>query len=266
MKIFISADIEGTAGITAWDEATKSNSPEHLEAREQMTKEVVAACEGAVAAGAREILIKDAHGTGRNIIASRLPKECSLIRGWSGHPFCMVEGLDESFNAAMMIGYHSRAGSDANPLSHTFRGIFAEIILNGKPASEFLVHSYVAAMKNVPVVFVSGDEGLSSDVKSFNEKIRTVAVSRGIGASTCSIHPALAVERIRSSAEVALKQDLSQLKIPLPERFELKIRFKDHMAAYRATFYPGVEKIDAYNVSFSTRDYFEVMRALLFFR
>ena len=98
MKIYISADIEGTTGITDWEEAGKGH-PTYQEFRERMTEEVVAACEGAIEAGAKEILIKDAHDSGRNIIAGRLPDCAKLIRGWSGHPFSMVQELDESFAA-----------------------------------------------------------------------------------------------------------------------------------------------------------------------
>jgi len=114
MKIYISADIEGITGTTHWDEADKKNS-DFKEFQEQMTAEVAAACEGALRAGATEILVKDAHDTARNIIASKLPREVRLVRGWSGHPFSMVQYLDETFHAVLMIGYHSRAGLDTNP-------------------------------------------------------------------------------------------------------------------------------------------------------
>jgi D-amino peptidase len=156
MKVYISADIEGVAGITNWEEARKEH-PTYPEFREEMTAEVVAACEGAIAAGASEILIKDAHGSGRNIIAQRLPDCARLIRGWSGHPLCMVQELDESFDALMFLGYHSKAGSDGNPLAHTLSLKVSRLAINGETASELFMHSLAAAMFKVPVVFVSGD-------------------------------------------------------------------------------------------------------------
>src|SRR3546814_34479 len=131
MKIYISADIEGVAGITNWNEAEK-NHPDYPEFRERMTEEVVAACEGAIAAGATEILIKDAHGSGRNILAERLPACARLVRGWSGHPLAMVQELDESFDAAMFVGYHSKAGTEANPLDHTLTLRVAKLSINGQ--------------------------------------------------------------------------------------------------------------------------------------
>ena len=105
MNVYISADIEGTAGITHWDEADRNN-PAYPEFREAMTREVVAACEGAIAAGATDILIKDAHDSGRNIHVSQLPECARIVRGWSGHPYSMVQELDESFDALVLIGYH----------------------------------------------------------------------------------------------------------------------------------------------------------------
>lgn len=92
MKVYISVDIEGVAGITHWDEAEKAH-PDYPEFREQMTREAVAAIEGAQAAGAKEIWINDAHDSGRNLITSMLPADMHLIRSWAGHPLCMVQEL-----------------------------------------------------------------------------------------------------------------------------------------------------------------------------
>ena len=118
MKVYISVDIEGVAGITHWDETNKAHA-DYPEFREQMTGEAVAAIEGARAAGATEIWVKDAHETGRNLITSMLPDGVTLIRSWAGHPLCMVQELDGTFHAVMMVGYHAAAGSEANSLAHT---------------------------------------------------------------------------------------------------------------------------------------------------
>ena len=263
MKIYISADIEGVAGITHWDEAMKHNAEYH-EFRDYMTREVVAACKGALNANATEILIKDAHSTGRNIIAAQLPECARLIRGWSGHPYSMLQELDQTYNAAIMIGYHSKAGTDTNPLAHCFRLNIAYIKINGEPVSEFVFHSYVAAAENVPVVFVSGDKGICADVNKFNEHISTLAVSEGVGASTISISPELSCRQITEGVEQALVKDFSACRVNLPEHFEIEIKFKDPVSAYKAAFYPGMKTGEAQAVLFETDDYFEVMRMLLF--
>ena len=263
MKVYISADMEGITGTTHWDEVDKKTS-DFKEFQEQMTAEVAAACEGALNAGVKEIWVKDAHASARNIILLKLPKEVRLIRGWSDHPFQMVQDLDETFDATLMIGFHSPAGSGENPLAHTMTGRVAHIKINEVYASEFLLHTYAAALKNVPVVFVSGDEGLCEEAKSLIPPIVTVAVKHGKGDSTINIHPQLAVEKIREGVQRALEGDVSRCEVPMPEHFSVEIKYKEHMKAYRASFFPGAELKDSHTIDFESDDYFEVLRLILF--
>jgi D-amino peptidase len=263
MKIYISADIEGVTGATHWNEATKKEA-DFEEFQEQMTAEVVAACEGALNAGATEIWVKDAHATARNIIAAELPREAKLVRGWSGHPFSMVQYLDETFQALILIGYHSPAGSGANPLAHTITGSIAHLKVNDRYASEMFLSTYTAALVNVPFVFVSGDEGLCEEAKSLNLNIGTTAVKQGTGDSTISIHPQLAVERIREGVQNALEGDVTRCRVQLPERFSVELRFRGHAKAHHASFFPGVSLKDPHTILFETTDFFEVLRTLSF--
>lgn len=264
MKIYISADIEGVTGIAHWDETEKTKS-DYQKFSKQMTDEVRAACEGAIKAGAKEIWIKDAHDTGRNISAADLPQNIKLVRGWSEHPFLMVQELDKSFDALLMIGYHSFGSSSSNPLSHTLSSSTLNYIkLNGEYASEFLIHGYAAATIGVPVVFVSGDEGICREANKVNKNIKTVAVNKGVGNSVVSIHPKLAVEKIKEGVELILKGDIDKCRIELPEHFKVKLSFRNHTKAFKASFYPGMKQISSTNVVFESHDYFEVLRMLLF--
>jgi len=264
MKIYISADIEGITGIAHWDE-TKKTKPDYQKFAKQMTDEVKAACEGAIKAGAKEIWIKDAHDTGRNINAAELPQMIKLVRGWSEHPYLMVQELDESFDAILMIGYHSFGSSSSNPLSHTLSSSTLNYIkINGEYASEFLIHGYAAATMGVPVVFISGDEGICKEANKVNENIKTVAVNKGVGNSVISIHPQLAVEKIKEGVESILKRDIDKCKIELPEHFKVKLSYKKHVRAFKASFYPGMKQISSTSLVFETDNYFEVLRMLLF--
>ncbi|HVO01837.1 MAG TPA: M55 family metallopeptidase [Candidatus Cybelea sp.] len=263
MKIYISADIEGTTGITDWEEATKTHAT-YGEFRERMTDEVVAACEGAIEAGAKEILIKDAHSTGRNIIAARLPDCARLIRGWSGHPFSMVQELDESFDALVFVGYHAKAGSDDNPLAHTLRLRVMHLMLNGEVASEFQIHSWAAALVKVPPVFLSGDAGICADAQKLVPGIVTVPVSRGIGPSTLSIAPSLALKEIREGVTRALQGNRAACRLTLPKHFALEIKYTTPIDAYRASWYPGARLSAPRTVQFESDDYFEIIRAIKF--
>ena len=119
MKLFFSCDMEGTAGIMNWNETDYDKPNDYAHWVRQMSREVAAACEGVLAGGASEILVKDAHDYGRNLDPELLPEEAKIFRGWGKTPLCMMAGLDESFDGAIFTGYHSGAGMDTNPLAHT---------------------------------------------------------------------------------------------------------------------------------------------------
>ena len=258
MKVYISSDIEGVTGVSHGEEA---GAP----FREQMSKEVAAACEGALSSGAEEIYVKDAHGGGRNIIPSVLPKEVKLIKGWAPHPTDMVQGIDGSFSALIFIGYHSAASTGGNPLAHTLNGRITYLRFNGGgPVSELILSAYAAALYGVPTVFVSGDEGLCEQARTLNSNIETVAVSQGVGGSSICIHPDLALEKIKTGVASALKKDLVTFKIELPKHFSVELRLRDHQDAYKASHFPGVSLAAPHRITFETDDYYEVLRMMLF--
>ncbi|MEZ5775070.1 MAG: M55 family metallopeptidase [Hyphomicrobiaceae bacterium] len=263
MKIYISADIEGCAGISHWDEAEKGH-PAYDEFRRQMTRETVAACEGAGAAGATEIWVKDAHDSGRNLLIDAFPDEVRLIRGWSGDPMSMVQELDRSFDAVVMIGYHATAGSEANPLAHSLSSKAPRILLNGQSLSEFRCFGLAAALHEVPVAFLSGDAGICAEVQRINERIPTLAVKTGYGDSVNSLAANLAVDRIRSGVKSALEGALSERRLALAEAYELEVYYSDPVTATRMSFFPGVERAGERTLRFSSRDYYEVLRTIQF--
>lgn len=263
MKVFISADIEGCAAITSWDEVHKGKAG-YAEFREQMTAEVVAACEGARAAGATDILVKDAHESACNLIVARLPDYVRIVRGWSGHPYVMMFGIDRSFDAALFIGYHDAAGTDTNPLAHTMNDRIAKLWLNGELASEFTVNAHTAAFNGVPLVFLSGDRGICDAAQRLVPEMKTVAVSEGFGRATISMSPAKAVQMVRHGVEEALSGNLARCSLLLPERFEVVLEFNNASDAYRASFYPGIVHPKACTLRFVADDYFEVLRAIRF--
>jgi D-amino peptidase len=262
MKVYISADIEGITGTTTWSE-TELNSPDYIPFQKQMTKEVLAAIEGAIAGGATEILLKDAHDSARNILIDELPDNVKIIRGWTGEPMCMVAGLDASFDRAIFIGYHSEGGSERNPLAHTL-SLLADVKINGEYASEFLINTYAAALNQVPVAFVSGDQALTEHIAKYNENIVTFATKEGVGSATISVSPKHTINETKRLVEQAMKLERRTLQVELPEYFTVEIIYKDHMKAYRNSFYPGATFKAHNTVLFETDDYFEVLRILQF--
>ncbi|MFM8319290.1 MAG: M55 family metallopeptidase [Chloroflexota bacterium] len=262
MKVYISADIEGVTGVTHWDETEQSKSV-YEAAREQMTAEVIAACEGALRAGADEILVRDAHDSARNLPANRLPRQARLVRGWGGHPFFMMQELDGSFACAALIGYHAFAGSGGNPLSHSMSLNVYRMELNGLPASEFLFSAYTAGYVKTPLVFLSGDQGICSHAAALHPNLVSVAVKHGVGDSTVSLHPDVAVELIREGMEAAVRS-AGRCHVTLPEHFMLDVHYRSHIKAYQCGFFPGAVQLDDTTVRFEHRDFFEVLRFMAF--
>lgn len=263
MKVYISADIEGIPGITAWSE-TLIHHGDFIPYSKQMTREVKAACEGAYEAGAEEIYVKDAHDTARNIDINQLPEYVVLHRGWTGDPMAMVTGLDSSFDAALFIGYHSGAASGGSPLDHTLNTKFEYIKINNSYASEFLIHAYAAALHEVPVVFVSADENQIKEVQELNPNICTLSEKKCIGKSTISIHPNIAIEETKIKVREILSSDFSDCKVTLPSEFNVEISYRKQEEAYRKSFYPDAYLISPKVIGYNTKDYYEVLRFLRF--
>jgi len=265
MKIFISADMEGTAGILSWDEAQHGHQ-DYTEFRELMTREVIAACEGARAAGANEVLVKDAHDTGRNLIVERLPSYANVVRGWSGHPDSMMFGLDAEFTGALYIGYHSKAGTEENPLAHTFNLRISRLLLNDEVVSEFTINAFCAARYNVPSLFLAGDAGICADAQLLVPEIATVETLHGHGAASISIAPTASCVAIREGVEAAIR-DRSRVSVPtIAASLKLVIEFNNPCDAYRASWYPNARPSGPRCVAFEATDYFEIQRALRFMK
>ena len=263
MKVFISADIEGTNGISSWAETEKN-----VYFNKRMTKEVAAVCEGINDFDAKStILVKDAHYLGDNIDHELLPENVQLNRAFSGHPLCMMNLLDGSFDASMVTGYHSPAGSGGNPLAHTMSLKYSRFALNGKVCSEFLLSYYTSLYFGVPMVMASGDAVLMQIVKETDPDILTVETVAGLGASVTSVHPAKSRDMLRHAAKKALENAV-QLKpkcaAKLPESFVVEISFAKHINAFIASHFPGASQKDAHTISFATKDFMEVLRLILF--
>ncbi|GAA0317359.1 M55 family metallopeptidase [Bacillus carboniphilus] len=264
MKLFISSDLEGVAGITAWNETDNTN-PASRYFLEQMTAEVNAACEAALDAGANDIFIKDAHDTAKNLNPSKLPEQVKILRGWASNPYLMMAGLDESYDGVFMMGYHAAGGRNGSPLAHTMNTRNDHVKINGEIASEFLINAYTSALWKVPVLMITGDKMICEEAKRLNPHIKTVEVSEGIGNGSISIHPKLAIKKIRETVTKLMKDtDFSKYEIQLPKEFTVEITFKDHHLAYRGSFYPGARQTGDKTVEFHSTEYINVLKFLFF--
>lgn len=260
MKVFLSADMEGTCGIVSWAETERSTPFDYTPMQKQMSREVAAACRGALAAGAEEVYVKDAHDTARNIDPTVLPRRTRLNRSWSGDLLSMMTGLNQdSFDAVFFTGYHAWAGCPGNPLSHTMNTRNDHVTLNGVLCSEFLINTYTAGYFGVPVALITGDKALCDFAKELIPAITTVPVNEGRGGCVTSLHPDEAVERIEAAAKEALAK-ASQCVVPMPSHFHMEIDFFKHHMAYSKSFYPGATLKDDKFVCFDTDDWYEMLR------
>ncbi len=264
MKLFISADIEGTAGITCWDE-TEYDHPRYGYFAEQMTKEVSAVCAAASNLG-WDILVKDAHDSARNILPDKLHSSATLVRGWARDINCMMSGIDtDKFDAVAFTGYHSAAMSEGNSLSHTMTTSVYSVKINGKYASEFMINSYTAAMYGIPVVFLSGDAALCESAKELIPGITTVASKRGFGSACISEHPDKVCSEISRRTREALSSDFkTACTLALPEHFSVEISYNDVNNCTRYACYPGVVRLDGKTLLFEHDSYKEVLRMMHF--
>lgn len=262
MKVLISVDLEGVTGSTAWS-STNLGDYEYGPVAKQMKEEALAAALGAVDAGADTIVIKDAHDSGRNIDITGFPKQCRFVRGWINGPESMIDTIDESYDAVLYVGYHSPAGSDANPLSHTMNLDNVYVKYNDQLCSEFLMHAYYAQELGIPSVFISGDQGICDHARSHVPGITTVAVKEGVGNATVNITPEEACERIRAGAKEGILRR-KECMFQLPETLTMEIRFKNHYRAKHAAYYPGVVQIDPYTVQYTGKTVKEVSTCRMF--
>ena len=260
MKVFLSADMEGTCGIVSWPETDRSTPFDYSPMQKQMTREVAAACRGALAAGAEEVLVKDAHDSARNLDPAGLPRGIRMNRCWSGDLLSMMSGLDQDkYDAVFFTGYHAWAGCPGNALSHTMNGRNNRVTVNGVYCSEFLLNSYTAGYFGVPVALVTGDKALCDFAKELIPAITTVPVNEGRGGGVTSIHPDEAVERIEAAAKEAVKH-ASECVVPMPEHFHMEIDFVKHHVAYSKSFYPGAVLKEDKIVCFDSDSWYEVLR------
>jgi len=262
MKVFISADIEGVACVVAREDG-KLEGVEYERAREWMTMEVNAAIEGAKDAGATQFVVADSHGHMRNLMAEKLQEEALLVRG-SPRPGTMVEGVDNSFDAAFFIGYHSRAGTANGVLSHTYLGsTIYEIRLNGMAVGEPGFNAAAVGHYGVPVAMIAGDDTVKAEVNQIMPWTENVVTKWAISTlSAKNLTPQASRKAIREGARKALGR-LSEMKPLVMEKpVHLEIDFMQALSANIAADIPGVERVGGRMVTYTGKDMLDVVRVL----
>src|SRR6185503_13554301 len=223
MKILIATDMEGITGVTTWDQVTPGHV-EYARFRKLMTDDVNAAIRGASDAGADEVIVADGHWNGSNILIEELDPRARLNTG-SPSPFSMMQGIDESVDGVMFIGYHARNGTPDAILDHTWsRMTVANVWLNDTLTGEYGLNGAVAGHFSVPVIMVSGDQTACAQVVDILGDMETAVVKQATGryAAEC-LPPQMTQELIFMSAARAVTR-LQDRDVRGPFVVELPVR------------------------------------------
>jgi len=264
LKVYISADMEGVAGVVSPEQLGPTGF-EYARFREFMTAEVLAAIEGAREAGATEVLVSDSHGNGLNLLIDRLPADVRVVRSWP-RPLGMMEGIDSSFAAAIFIGYHAATTNPAGVRAHTLSSAnYAGVSLNGVPVPEAGLNAAIAGHFGVPVALISGDDVAVEEARRLIGDVEAVVVKRAISfhaASTITPQAAQALIKERTRAALARRASLRPYRVTAPVRLDLT--FKNYRPAEMLAYLPIVQRTDAHSIRYTGRTVLEISRFLQF--
>ncbi len=241
MKVFLSTDMEGTAGIADWEQCV-GDGPQAAAGRALLLAEVNAAIEGAIEGGATEVVVNDSHSAMRNLPADALAGEASYISG-SHKPLYMMQGLDGSYDAVLLVSYHGSVGAAAG-LSHSYSPrVVVEARLNGTVTGEAGINALVAAHYGVPVVLVTGDRVACEEAAELIPGIHSAVVKEPVSRNAAhSLHPRRARALIREAARKAVAAAPGTDPPPLARPASLEVSVRTTDIAEAASWVRGVDR------------------------
>jgi D-amino peptidase len=236
---------------------------EYQRAREWMTGEVNAAVAGVRASGPAEIVVCDSHGNGESLLIDKVPDDVSIVRGFP-RPLEMMQGIDETFAAALFIGYHASEWTAGAVRGHTISSArLLGVKLNGMEVSEGIYNAALAGAFGVPIAFVSGDRLAVTQLQKAVPGVEGVIVKEPYGYhSAQTVTPAKGQALVREGVARAMAKLGSLQPYRVSSPIALEVGFKLTIDAERAAFVPGLSRSDAHNVKGTFRDMPEITRLL----
>lgn len=248
-KVYISVDMEGISGVNG-DDQTAAGQAEYGRARKLMAEDANAAIRGAFDGGATDVLVNDSHGGQRNLLPEDLDPRARLI----SHSFKrhgMMEGLDESFDAVIFVGYHAKADAPRGLFAHTGSGVVRDLQINGQSVGEGGMNAALAAWFGVPVVAVSGDDVAIAEVKAVVPGIRGVAVKRAINIRAVELRPlAMARREIQEAARDGVKAATKAAPVR-QARYDVRLQYRNFTFPEVATAFREIELVAPDTIAFS---------------
>ncbi len=264
LKIYISADMEGVVGVVTADQLGPQGF-EYNRFREFMTEEVKAAVEAAFEAGATEVVVSDSHGNGENLLIERLPKNVTIVRSWP-RPLMMMEGIDETFDAVIFIGYHASTNNPAGVRAHTISSArLADVRLNGTSMPEAGINAAIAGHFGVPVIMISGDDVIVKEATQLLGNIEGATVKWAVSfhaAKTLTPDMAYALIREKTKKAISRIKEFKPYKVKAP--VQLDVRFKAYRPSELLAYLPIVQRTDSHSIRFVGKDIVEVSKFLEF--
>jgi D-amino peptidase len=264
LKVFISVDMEGVAGVVTGEQLGPAGF-EYQRFREFMTQEALAAIAGARDAGASAIVVADAHGNGQNLLIERFPPEVTIVRSWP-RPLGMMHGIDSSFHAAIFIGYHSGTANPEGVRAHTFSSAnYTGVRLNGREVPEAGWNAAIAGHFGVPVVLIAGDDAATAELAALVPGVETVVVKRAVSFhAAVTLTPEAAQRRIREGVQRALARRGEIRPWTQPGGVRVDLTFKNYLPAMVLAYHPAFTRTSSHAVLFEARDILEATRILQF--
>jgi D-amino peptidase len=263
LRVFISVDMEGVAGIATFDQVVRGGTG-YPRAQELMTAEANAAIRGAFAGGADEVLVNDSHGTMDNLIHDRLDRRARVLFG-APRASCMVQGITRDDALAVFVGYHAGAGAEG-VLSHTFSSNFTELRVNGKPMTEGEVNGLYAASLGVPVGVLTGDDRICEVAQKAFPGVTTVETKTALGwSATDSLQPEECGERIEAAVASAVRGAGDLAVAEVPEQIELEVDFASILGADYAACVPRARRLSPRTLRVEVADPDELLSAVMAF-
>jgi D-amino peptidase len=265
VRLYISSDMEGIAGVCAWEQVdARTPHPDYSIYRRYYTQEVCSAIEGARAGGATGALVNDGHGPMRNLLLDDLPEDVRVVFG-NRKPFSMVQSADGGFGGAFFIGYHGAAGAADAVLCHSYTpSVVYEVRLNGTPCSEATINAALLGYYGVPLLLVTGDRTTVDGVGAQMPWVRGVAVKHSIGnRAAVSMTPAAACRAIRSAAHEAVRDRANAKLFRFEPPIVLDVQLVSAAQAHLVATIPSFERTGSRSVRFVHDDFAVVFRAFV---